>query len=253
MRWFLLTLMLAGCATTAPAPATKTDSPTNYEAIVTAPDRTDDDRKLDPGRKPAEYLAALAVKPGMKVGELVCGGGYTTELLARAVGPNGTVYGENPKWLLERFAEKPWSERLARPVNANVKRLDREPTDPFPPELNGTLDVVVTNANYHDMVWQKVDTAKMNAGVFAALKSGGHYVVSDSSAKAGSGPEVAEQLHRISEDQVKSEVTAVGFKLARSDDALRNPADARDWNASPRLAADKRGTSDRFILIFEKP
>lgn len=253
MRWFLLTLTLAGCATTSTAPATKTaSSPADYEAIVNAPDRTDDDRKLDPGRKPAEYLAALMVKPGMKVGELVCGTGYTTELLARAVGPSGTVYGQNPGFLLQRV-EKPWSERLARPVNANVKRLDREPTDPFPPEINGQLDLVVTNANYHDLVWQKVDTQKMNAGVFAALKSGGHYVVSDSSAKPGSGPEVAEQLHRISEDQVKQEVTAVGFKLARSDDALRNPADARDWNASPRAAADKRGTSDRFILIFEKP
>jgi predicted methyltransferase len=249
MRWLPL-LLLAGCAT---APAAKTASPFDYEAIVTAPDRTDDDRKLDPGRKPAEYLAALMVKPGMKVGELVCGAGYTTELLARAVGPRGKVYGENPKWLLERFAEKPWSERLARPVNANVTRVDRDPTDPFPPELDGQLDLVVTNANYHDMIWQKVDTQKMNAGVFAALKSGGQYVVSDSSAKPGSGPEVAEQLHRISEDQVKSEVTAVGFKLERSDDALRNPADTRDWNASPRAAAEKRGTSDRFILVFVKP
>lgn len=251
MRGFLIALMLAGCATT--APATKTASPSDYEAIVNAPDRTDDDRKLDTGRKPAEYLAALMVKPGMKVGELVCGGGYTTELLARAVGPSGKVYGENPKWLLERFAEKPWSERLARPVNANVTRVDREPTDPFPPELNGTLDLVVINANYHDMIWQKVDTSKMNAGVLAALKPGGHYVVSDSSAKPGSGPEVAEQLHRIDEGQVKREVTQVGFKLVRSDDALRNPADTRDWNASPRAAAEKRGTSDRFILVFEKP
>src|SRR5512140_3697547 len=128
MRALALTLLLAGCATTAPV---QKSSPQDYEAIVNAPDRTDDDRKLDPGRKPAEYLAALMVKPGMKVGELVCGGGYTTELLARAVGPSGTVYGENPKWLLERFTEKPWSERLARPVNANIKRVDREPTDPF--------------------------------------------------------------------------------------------------------------------------
>jgi predicted methyltransferase len=215
-------------------------------------DRTEDDRKMDPGRKPEEYVTALMVKPGMKVGELVCGTGYTTELLARAVGPTGAVYGENPGFLLARV-EKPWSERLARPANANVKRLDREPTDPFPPELNGQLDLVVTNANYHDLIWQKVDTSKMNSGVFAALKSGGKYVVSDSSAKIGSGPEVAEQLHRIDEEQVKREVTSVGFKFSRADDALRNPADTRDWNASPRAAAEKRGTSDRFILVFEKP
>ncbi len=250
MRSTLLPLLLlAGCATSKPAASGATF---DYEALVSAPDRTPDDLKMDPGRHPAAFLSALEVKPGMQVGELFAGAGYTTELLARAVGPTGRVYGENPRWVLERFAAKPWAERLARPVNQNVQRVDRELDDPFPPELRGKLDLVVTNANYHDAVWQKVDTAKMNAGAFAALKPGGRYVVCDSSAKPGSGPEVAEQLHRIDEGQVRKEVEAVGFKLEHSSDVLRNPNDTRDWNASPRAAGDKRGTSDRFLLVFVK-
>ena len=32
------------------------------------------------------------------------------------VAPGGVVYGQNPKWLLDKFAEKPWAERLAKPV-----------------------------------------------------------------------------------------------------------------------------------------
>ena len=64
----------------------------------------------------------------MQVAELMVSGGYTTELLSRAVGPTGTVYGENPKVVLERFAQKPWTERLARLPNAT--RLDRELDDP---------------------------------------------------------------------------------------------------------------------------
>jgi predicted methyltransferase len=88
----------------------------------------------------------------MKVADLGAGGGYTTELLARAVGPTGVVYGQNSKFLLERFAEKPWSARLERPVNAVVVRADREFDDPIPPEAKGQLDLVVDVLFYHDTV-----------------------------------------------------------------------------------------------------
>jgi predicted methyltransferase len=52
---------------------------------------------------------------------------------------------------------------------------------------------------------------------------------------------------------VTREVERVGFRRAGDDDFLRNPADARDWNDAPNAAADKRGTSDRFVLKFIKP
>jgi len=54
---------------------------------------------------------------------------------------------------------------------------------------------------------------------------------------------------------VRAEVEAAGFKFAASADFLRNPADARDWNASPGAAekAGKRGQADRFVLKFVKP
>jgi predicted methyltransferase len=107
--------------------------------------------------------------------------------------------------------------------------------------------------NYHDFVWQKVDRAKLNKAVFAALKPGGVYGIVDSSAAKGSGLRDVESLHRIDEDAVKQEITAAGFKLDGESDVLRNPDDPRDWNSSPRAAGDKRGTSDRFTLRFVKP
>jgi len=55
-------------------------------AVVDAPDRSEADRKLDGGRHPAEMLSFFQIRPGMKVAEIATGGGYTTELLARAVG-----------------------------------------------------------------------------------------------------------------------------------------------------------------------
>jgi predicted methyltransferase len=243
-------LCLAACAHSTPGAATS--STPSYQAIVDAPDRTEADRALDPGRHPADFLAFVAPKPGMKVGELFAGGGYTTELLARAVAPGGVVYGENPKWALEKFAEKPWSERLTREAVKNVVRADRELDDPMPPEATG-LDVVVSNANYHDAVWSKVDRPKMNQAVFASLRSGGAYVICDSSAKAGAGINDVQTLHRIEEQVVRDEVAAAGFKLESSGDFLRNPQDTRDWNSSPVTAAERRGTSDRFCLRFVKP
>ena len=60
-------------------------------------------------------------------------------------------------------------------------------------------------------------------------------------------------LHRIDEQLVKAEVTQAGFKLGASGDFLRNPSDTRDWNTSPRAAAERRGTGDRFALAFVKP
>jgi len=244
---FSLAVLVLSCAH-GPAPTATPD----YAALVAAPDRTDDDKKMDPGRSPAPLLAFLGVQPGMKVGELVAGRGYTTELLARAVSPGGTVLAENPPGALQRVG-KPWAERLERPVNKVVVRSDRDLEDPFPPEVKD-LDLVVCYANYHDAVGIfKTNTSKMNAAVFAALKPGGRYAIIDSSARPGTGAADVETLHRIDEEYVKKEVQAAGFKLERSDDFMRNPSDPRDWNASPNAAGEKRGTGDRFALMFVKP
>jgi predicted methyltransferase len=245
-----------GPATTEPkeaaTPASKIDIPAPIRAAVDAADRAEDDKKLDAGRHPAEMLAFFGIAPGMKVGEIAAGFGYTTELLARVVGPAGTVYAENPKFILEKFAEKGWAARVAKPVNKNVKRVDRELDDPFPAEAKD-LDAVVDVLFYHDTFWLKADRDKMNKAVFAALKKGGVYGVVDHSGRPGTGSSEVETLHRVEQKVVREEVEKAGFKLVAEADFMRNPSDARDWNASPRAAADRRGTSDRFVMKFVKP
>jgi predicted methyltransferase len=221
-------------------------------AVVAAKDRAEDDLKLDAGRKPAELLSFFGVGKGMKVAELGAGGGYSAELFARAVGPTGKVYGQNSKLLLERFAEKPWSERLKKPVMKDVVRVDREFDDPLPPDAKN-LDAVFLIMFYHDTVWQKTDRAKMNAAIFAALKPGGLYGIIDHSGKPGTGVTEAESLHRIEESVLLKEVQAAGFIVERESDFLRNPDDALDWSTSPRNAGEKRGTSDRFAIVFKRP
>jgi predicted methyltransferase len=226
--------------------------PPAIRAVIAAPDRSPDDTKLDAGRKPGETLAFFGITPGMKVAELMAGRGYTSEVLARAVGPTGVVYGQNTAGMLKAFAEKPWSERLAKPALKNVVRVDRDLEDPLPPEAKN-LDAVFIVLFYHDAVWQNVDRDKMNRAVFAALKPGGVYAVIDHSGRPGSGLNETKTLHRIEEKAVREEIERAGFKLAAEGSFLRNPADTRDWNDSPTAAAERRGTSDRFVLKYVKP
>jgi predicted methyltransferase len=228
------------------------DSMSLANAVVAAADRSPEDRALDAGRKPAELLAFLGVQPGWRIADLGAGGGYTTELLKRAVGSEGVVYGQNSKKLLEMFAEKPWSARLAKPAMKGVVRLDRDFDDPFPGDMR-PLDAVTMVLFYHDTVWLGVDREAMNKAVFAALKPGGVFVIVDHSARPGDGTDVSSTFHRIEEDVVKSEVQAAGFVLDGEADFLRNKDDTRDWNDSPRAAGERRGTSDRFVLRFRKP
>jgi predicted methyltransferase len=233
-------------------PAAATPALPDYAAIVQAADRDAADKALDDGRKPEALLSFLEVQPAMRVAELGAGGGYTSELLARAVGEHGAVYAQNSPFILQRFAEKPLTERLAKPINKQIVRVDREFDDPLPADVRD-LDLVVNVLFYHDTVWQKVDRPKMNQAIFAALRPGGAYVIVDHSSAPGKGLSEVENLHRIEESVLKSEIEQAGFKLLASADFLRNPDDTRDWSASPRVAGEKRGTSDRFVLKFQKP
>jgi predicted methyltransferase len=251
---FLSLLFLAtACAATAPRTVTEgnTDASPQIRAIIDAPDRSDADRQIDPGRHPAQLLAFLAVAPGMRVGEIIAGAGYTAELLARSVAPGGVVFAENPVFVL-LDAEKPWSKRLATPAMKTVVRVDRELEDPFP-EQASPLDLVVVNLVYHDIVARGIDREKMNRAIFAALRSGGRYAVIDHSARPGSGLVYVSTLHRIDEATVRAEIERAGFQFETADSFLRNPADTRDWNDATEAAGKRRGTSDRFALMFVKP
>jgi predicted methyltransferase len=259
----LLTALVACRPAAAPTPAATGDAPPapvpadsslSPQAIVDDPARPPEERALDAGRKPAELLAFYDVKPGMKVADIGAGHGYTTFLLAKAVGPTGRVYAQNPKFVRERFSEPAFSERLKTPAFANVVRVDQEFDAPVPADVRD-LDLVVNFIFYHDTYWLKVDNAAMNRAVFAALRPGGAYVIVDQSAPAGAGSSAAQTLHRVEESTVRAEVEAAGFQFKESAEFLRNPADARDWNASPGAAekAGKRGQADRFVLKFVKP
>ena len=245
----------AAAASIQESPAIPPDQiPQNIKAAVEAPGRPAQDKALDQGRRPDQMLAFFGIQPGMKVGEIFAGGGYTTQLLALAVGPDGTVYSQNPVFPPERKQiGEAWQARLKNPQLKNVVAISRsyDADDIFrvPP---GSLDAVITNMNYHDLVLFKADRDKVNGAIFKALKPGGVYGIVDHSAKAGRGANDV-KLHRIDEDFVISEVEKSGFKLSAASGALRHPEDDRSWVTAPKAAGARRGTSDRFMLKFVKP
>jgi predicted methyltransferase len=250
---------------TARAPAA-TLSPERIAEIVASPDRSAADRRNDARRKPEQMLAFIGLRPGMTALDLSAAGGYTTELLARAVGPGGIVYGQSrppapspspaaPEGGASASAAPPRSsatalaERARNPVVANIRAVVQPFESPVPSTLasNG-LDVVTLMFNYHDLGFLGVDRARMNAAVFAALKPGGVYVIADHAGRPGTGISESGTLHRIEEAFLRREVEAAGFRWVAEGGFLRNPNDPRDRN-TPEPPMPK----DEFVLKFIKP
>lgn len=212
----------------------------DYAAVLAAPDRSDADRQTDKRRDALALLTFAGPKTGWQVLDVGAGAGYSTELMARAVGPTGKVWGQNDK-IIANF-----ETRLKTPAMGNASAQVRPYDDPaagLPP-----LDLVTFLFAYHDTTYAEVDRAKMNKALFAALKPGGFLVVADHSARPEDGAGVGKTYHRIAEATLRQEVEAAGFKLVASGDFLRNPDD-------PRTAIVFRSPIkvDEFVLRFQKP
>ncbi|BCK88487.1 hypothetical protein MIZ01_2291 [Sideroxyarcus emersonii] len=212
-----------------------------YKQVAASPIRTDDDRRVDAERKPVEFLQFADVHPGMLVLDVATGRGYTTQLLALAVGQGGTVWAQ---------ADRPRSEliqRLADHPQPNIIPVVQPYDDPVPGDAP-RLDLITIVLNYHDIAYMSVDRVRMNQRLFNALKSGGHLVVIDHSAKKGQGATVAKTLHRIDEALVQDELQRAGFRLERRGDFLRNASDLRE---QPFFRMNM--PTDSFALRFVKP
>jgi len=249
------TCFLTGCLTAAAmfaaclamTAATAQERAPDYAAIVAAPDRTDADLQTDKRRDPVKLLSFTGARPGMKVLDMGAGGGYSTELMGRAVAPAGVVYGQNPADIGER-AKTRFEARLKTPGGKNIVSLARQFDDPLPADVRD-LDLITFLFFYHDTTYMPVDRAEMNRKLFAALKPGGMLVIADHSAKSGDGTSVGKSLHRIEESALRREVEAVGFKLVAEGDFWRHPEDARDFSIQPPSGK----AVDEFVLKFQKP
>ena len=221
--------------------------PPEIQAIVDSPDRSQADRETDRRRHPAEMLAFFGVKPGMAVLDVFTGKGYTAELLARVVGPNGSVLAQNDPIVFEKFLKGEWDPRFSQPVMKNVQHVVT-PLDAPVPSGAGPYDLITFIFGYHDAVWMERDRAAMNKALFKALKPGGYLVVVDHAGNPGTGTTQAGTLHRIEESVERAEIEAAGFKLVAEAQFLHHPDDPRD---TPFFKATT--PVDQFVLKFQRP
>jgi predicted methyltransferase len=218
----------------------------DYAALLAAADRTDTDRAADKRRDPLPFLAFAGVRPGMKVLDMGAGGGYSTELIARAVAPGGVVYGQNSPNLGEK-AKAAFEARLKSPAMKDVVADFRPFDDPIPPDVHD-LDLITFLFYYHDTTYLSVDRAQMDRKMLAALKPGGFLVIADHSALPGQGTSVGQTLHRIEESTLRQELEGVGFHLVAEGDFWRSASDTHNF---PSYKPDV--PVDNFVLKFERP
>ena len=252
--------------------------------ILSSPDRSEADRTNDLRRKPEQMLGFIGIRPGIVALDLSAAGGYTTELLARAIGPTGKVYGQSrprdpnqvpPPASVPEGNTRPNLPPVATPAAppaaprpsplaladrearlheagisaAPIVALSRPFEDPVPSDLaSEQIDLVTLMFNYHDLGHLGVDRAAMNRAVFRALKPGGRYVIADHAGRPGTGISESGTLHRIEEAFLRQEAEAAGFKLAEEGRFLRNPNDPRDKNTP-----DPPQPKDEFVLKFVRP
>ncbi len=235
-------ILAAGCGSVGPEAAAP-----DYRALVAAPDRLETDLKTDQRRNPVLLLTFADARPGMRVFDLGAGAGYSTELLARAVGPGGRVYGHNSQMFLDQFVRGRFDERMRRQAMGNVVKVVREFDDPIPADVRD-LGRVIAFFIYHDTPWIRTDRARMNRALFNALKPGGMLIVADHAAQTGAGVGVSKSLHRIEESVVRRELEAAGFRFVAAADFLRNAEDRRDT-----LVFKSPVRVDEFVLKFVKP
>lgn len=230
----LLALAFAGSAAADLAPG--------FDAALAAPERPQEDKDRDAARKPRSVLEFAGIGAGDRVLDLVAGGGWYTEVLSAAVGPDGHVISQNGP----RFAE-----RMAAPLGARAERLgnvDVVFTELADLEVDTPVDAALTALNLHDFANNSEEQGLALVGAaYKALKPGGVFVVIDHAGIAGQDNAA---LHRMQAADARAILEKAGFVIEAESDVLRNPAD--DHTLPMRDPSLERNT-DRFLILARKP
>lgn len=224
-------------------------SVTALRSALDNPSRPQADKDRDGGRKPADVIAFLGFDKGDTVMDMIAAGGYYTEVLSDAVGPDGKVYSQNPPFVLkyrDGVNDKELTGRLADDRLPNVERIDADFTDIHLPPAS--LDGAITNLNFHDVYNNDPKAAVgMLEVMYGLLKPGGVLGVIDHVGVSGADNT---SLHRVPKQAALDAARTAGFEVAAQSDLLANPDDDHTQMV---FAEGLRGNTDRFLLKLKKP
>jgi len=238
-RWttFVATLLILAAA--GPASA---DLAPGFDAALAAPGRPQEDKDRDAMRKPRQVLEFAGIGAGERVLDLIAAGGWYTEVLSAAVGPEGRVISQNAP----RF-----EDRVGAPLKARAERLGNVEvvfSDLADLNVGEPVDAALTALNLHDFYNRsEKDGQLLVDAAYKALKPGGVFIVID---HVGIPGQDNSKLHRMEVGPARTLLENAGFKIEAESDILRNEADNHTLPVfDPSLGRD----TDRFLIRARKP
>jgi predicted methyltransferase len=245
----LAAIALAGCASMSGGGHAKPLIAADYGPILADPGRPAADKADDAARKPAELLEFAQVRPGSTVMEIEVGRGWMTELLSKAVGPNGKVITQNPAEFAysgPAMAARRKDGRLANVTDTTSHFDELKAPDHSVDEVLWILGPHETY--FHPNGANLGDPAKSFREIKRVLKPGGTLIVMDHAADAGAPTTIAQTLHRIDPAVAMKLATDAGFKLEAKSALLANPQDDR---TKPVFQPTIRRHTDQFLWRFK--
>jgi predicted methyltransferase len=231
--------MLAGTAQSQPSQVER------MRAALASPERPEANRVRDEIRRPIDVIQFLGIEDGDNALDVIAFGGWYTEVLSAAVGPDGMVYSQNPPFMVNR----PGFEEQEQALMARLGNVTPVHGDIAAAGIDGQMDAAITALNLHDIYNMGGDEAALALlrSVYGALRSGGVFGVIDHRGIAG---QPNDDFHRIQLADARRLLREAGFVIEAESDLLANPADD---HMRPVRDPSLNGRSDRFLIRARKP
>jgi precorrin-6B methylase 2 len=156
---------------------------------------------------PQRVVDSLDLDPDAIVADIGAGSGYMTQRLAQAV-PSGKVFAVDVQPEMIDLL----NQRIAEETLTVVEPVVGTTADPqLPPE---SIDLALMVDAYHEFEYPR----EMLEHLWTALRPGGQVVLAEY--RAENPLVMIKRLHKMSEAQVKRELTTVGFKWLKTEESL---------------------------------
>lgn len=204
-----------------------------------------EDKVRDAVRRPYQVMTLLGVEEGWTVVDVAAGGGWYTEVISAAVGPEGTVLSQVGPRALQNGGERAAAAQARADRLGNVEVITEEMSG-IPA---GSADAALTALNLHDAYnFRGEDGALgMLQDIYDVLKPGGVAAIIDHEGEEGADNT---SLHRLPAITAEHLLNEVGFEIVEDSLLLHTYADDHTLEIrAPELGRN----SDRFLFIVRKP